>query len=147
MGGMSIQDLNDCLGEMFSPWVLDLDMTVIEASEQHVKIKMIPGIRLNRVGDIVSGQALMAAADSVMVLTVFSACGEFTPCATIDMNTSFLKPATNHDLYVTGGIVRMGKTIVFTRAEIISSRDNKPVLSATGTYALPPQKEKSPVSS
>ena len=123
-----------------------MQMTVIESSEQHVELKMIPSKRLNRIGDIVSGQALMAAADSVMVLTVFSACGEFTPCATVDMNTSFLKPATNHDLYVTGGIVRMGKTIVFTRAEIISSRDNKSVLSATGTYALLPQTEKAPVS-
>ena len=134
---LTIKDLNRLLDEAFSPWVLDLDLTVIEASDQHVKLRMSPNERLNRHGNMVSGQALMAAADTAMVLTVFSACGEFTPCATVDMNTSFLKPATNVDLFVTGGLVRKGKTIVFVRSEIVSSKDNKPVLAATGTYALP----------
>ncbi len=138
MGDLTIKELNEMVGKAFSPWVLDLDLTVIEVGEQHIKIGMQPSERLNRFGDIVSGQALMAAADCAMVLSVFVVCGEFTPCATVDMNTSFLKPATNHELYVTGAIVRKGKTIVFTRAEIVSSRDGKPVLSATGTYALPP---------
>jgi uncharacterized protein (TIGR00369 family) len=138
VAGLSVEELNGFAKEAFSAWVLDLDMTVVEASEQHVKVKMVPSERLKRIGDIVSGQALMAAADSVMVLTIFSACGEFVKSATVDMNSSFLKPATTGDLYVSGSIVRKGRSIVFARAEIVSSRDGKPVLSATGTYALPP---------
>ena len=103
-------------------------------------MRMKPAERLNREGGIVSGQALMAAADTVMALTIFSACGERIPCATVDMNTSFLKPATNVDLHVAGRIVRMGRSIVFCAAEIASSADGKLVLTATGTYALPSSK-------
>ncbi len=137
MAELTINDLNGILGKAFSPWVLDLNLTVVETGEQHVRIQMIPQERLNRYGDIVSGQALMAAADTAMVLAIFCALGEFTPCATVDMNTSFLKPATNVELHITGGIIRKGKTIIFARSDIVSSLDNKPVLSATGTYALP----------
>ena len=134
---MLIKELNEILETQFSPWVLDLDLTVVETGDQFIRMSMKPSKRLNRVGDIVSGQALMAAADTAMVLAIFSAQGDFVPCATVDMNTSFLKPATNVEQWITAGIVRKGKTIVFARSEIVSSYDKKPVLAATGTYALP----------
>jgi acyl-coenzyme A thioesterase PaaI-like protein len=63
------------------------------------------------------------------------------PCATVDMNTSFLKPATHVELTVTANVIRRGRSIVFARAEIKSSRDNKLVVTATGTYAMPPPRE------
>jgi len=131
------EQLNQYLSDAFSPWVMDLDLSVIEASETKVKLRMRPSERLNRHGDMVSGQALMAAADTAMVVAVFCACGEFTPCSTVDMSSSFLKPATNVDLIVTARLIRKGRTLVFVRSEIVSSKDDKAVLSATGTYALP----------
>ena len=140
-GGPAIETLQADFQKNFAPWVQDLDLTVIDANGEHVILAMQPGERLKRQGGIVSGQALMAAVDTAMVLAIWSACGESIPRATVDMNTSFLKPATHVELTVTANVIRRGRSIVFARAEIKSSRDNKLVVTATGTYALPPPKE------
>ena len=140
-GRLAIETLQAEFEKLFAPWVQDLDLTVIDANGEHVTLTMHPGERLNRQGGIVSGQALMAAADTAMVLAIFSACGEAIPCATVDMNTSFLKPATNVELTIRANVIRRGRSIIFARAEITSSRDNKLVVTATGTYALPPSSE------
>ncbi len=137
MSDMSVKDLNRLFEENFAPWVHDLDLSVTQSDATGVTMTMQPGERLNRQGGIVSGQALMAAADSAMVLAVISANSGCSVCSTVDMNTSFLKPATNVTLQVTANVIRMGKTIAFTRAEIVSSKDNKAVLSATATYVVP----------
>ncbi len=136
---MDIETLQTNFEKNFAPWVQELDLTVTDASAEDVTLIMRPGEQLNREGGFVSGQALMAAADSAMVLAIWSACGEAVPGATVDMNTSFLKPATNVELTVTASIIRRGRSMVFARAEITSSRDDKLVVTATGTYALPPK--------
>lgn len=137
MAALSVNELNSILEEHFAPWVRDLDLRVVASDEMSVRLTMQPDERLNRTGGIVSGQALMAAADTAMVLAVNTAHGEFIACATVDMNSSFLKPATNVTLHIVASVIRQGRTIAFTRAEISSSTDDKAVLSATGTYALP----------
>ncbi len=137
MTSMPADDLNGLLEEHFAPWVKELDLHVTESDVSGIRLNMQPGDKLNRRGEIVSGQALMAAADTAMVLALFSARGEAFPAATVDMNSSFLKPATNVTLHIAASVIRLGKTIAFTRAEISSSADGKAVLSATGTYALP----------
>ena len=142
-GGLVIETLQADFEEIFSSWVQELDLTVTDASVEHVILVMQPGERLNRQGDTVSGQALMAAADTAMVMAIWSAYGEPVPCATVDMNTSFLKPATNVELTVTANVIRRGRSIVFARAEITSSKDGKLVVTATGTYAMPPPDTKS----
>ncbi len=140
-GGPAIETLQADFQKNFAPWVQDLDLTVIDANGEHVILAMQPGEHLKRQGGIVSGQALMAAVDTAMVLAIWSACGESIPCATVDMNTSFLKPATHVELTVTANVIRRGRSIVFARAEITSSKDNKLVVTATGTYAMPPPRE------
>lgn len=138
---LTVQALHSEFERIFAPWVQDLDLRITDADETHVTLAMQPSGRLNRVGDIVSGQALMAAADTAMVIAVWAACGKPIPCATVDMNTSFLKPATNVELTITAKVIRRGRSIVFAHAEITSNVDSKPVVSATGTYALPPPRQ------
>lgn len=142
-GALAIETLQADFGKIFAPWVQDLDLTITGVDAGHATLAMQPGKRLNRQGGIVSGQALMAAADTAMVIAIWSACGEAIPCATVDMNTSFLKPATNVELTVTASVIRHGRSIVFARAEITSSRDDKLVVTATGTYAMPSPDTKS----
>lgn len=134
--GLSVSELQNLYEEHFAPWVKDLDLTVSSSDEMQVTMIMRPSERLNRQGGILSGQALMSAADTAMALAVFSASGEFRPSATVDMHTSFLKPATNVELAVTGSIVRLGRSIAFLRADIVSSLDDKLVVTSSGTYAL-----------
>jgi len=140
--GLSVATLQKEFARTFPPWIHDLDLRITAASSDHVTLVMQPGERFNRQGGIVSGQALMAAADSAMVLAIFSACGEPLPCSSVDINTSFLKPATNVELIISAHIIRLGRSIAFARAEIKSTADDKLVVTATGTYALPPRKAK-----
>jgi uncharacterized protein (TIGR00369 family) len=135
--GQTIETLQADFERMFAPWVQDLRLTVTDADRHHVTLVMQPDTRLSRYDGIVSGQALMAAADTAMVLAIWSASGQTLPCATVDMNTSFLKPATNVELTVTADIIRRGRSLAFARAGITSSADGKPVVTATGTYTLP----------
>ena len=139
MSALSPEGLQEEFEKIFAPWVQDLDLTVADADQTGVTVLMRPREPLVREGGIVSGQALMAAADTAMVLAVFSACGAPVLCATVDMSTSFLKPATCVDLRIRAEITRLGKLLAFARAEIVSSADDKPVVTASATYALPPR--------
>lgn len=139
MGELSASELQQEFERIFAAWVQDLDLTVAKASRESVTIVMRPGKRLVREGGIVSGQALMAAADTAMVLAIYAACGESLLCATVDMSTSFLKPATSADLTIYAEITRLGRQMAFARAEIRSGADDKLVVTASGTYAMPPR--------
>ena len=57
-----------------------------------VTLRLPQNDQLSRVGGMLCGQAMMAAADTAMVLALINQFGEFRPCTTVQMNTSFLKP-------------------------------------------------------
>ena len=138
MAGLAPQDFDEILEDNFAPWVRDLDLTVVEASDRHVTVRMTPSERLNRVGGIVCGQAMMAATDTVMVLAFASAAGKLVPAPTVDMSTSFLRPApAGEDLLVRAELVRVGRTMGFARAELSIASNGKLVATSTGTYAMP----------
>ena len=139
MSELTASELQQEFEKNFAPWVQELDLAVAEAGDGRVTVVMRPGEQLVRAGGIVSGQALMAAADTAMVLAVFAACGAPVLCATVDMSTSFLKPATRVDLHISAEVTRLGRQMAFARAEITSSADDKLVVTASGTYAMPPR--------
>lgn len=135
MSGLDLATLNAALSEQFAPWVLDLDLEVVELSDTGATLKMQPGQRLHRTGGIVCGQALAAVADTAMVIALYAVTGRTDPCATVDINTSFLKPATTDPLLARAEIIRRGRSMAFARVLIESTRDGKAVASATATYA------------
>ena len=132
----SIAELENVLAEKFAHWVRDLDLTVAGSDASHVELIMHPSAKLEREGGIVSGQALMAAADTAMALLLISLLKR--PCATVDMNTSFLRPAAGSDLSVRAEIVRLGRSLAFVRAALTAVDGGKLVATATATYAVAP---------
>ncbi len=134
---VDLEALQRVLDENFASWVLRLGLTVASASRTHVALTMSAGPELNRQGDIVSGQALMAAADTAMALASMVAVGEFTPTATVDINTSFLRPGRNRPLLVEGFVVKPGRRLTFTRAQITDTTSGKALATATATFAMP----------
>jgi uncharacterized protein (TIGR00369 family) len=135
MGGISLSDAHRILQNEFAPWVQALDLEIIETAERGCSISMPVAEHLYRQGGIVSGQAMMALADTSMVIAFSSYFGEFRPLATIDMNTSFLKPASKN-IIAQANVIRAGRSICFAEATL--SSEGKPVCRATGTYMLPP---------
>ena len=134
---MDRQTLQAALPEYFAPWVQDLALHVKDFSAEGGVTLLLPnGPRLSRIGGMLCGQAMMAAADTAMVLALIQHFGEFKPCTTVQMNTSFLKPLSGQDGLVQAKVLRAGKSLAFGEIDIRGAQDGKSVCRATVTYAL-----------
>jgi len=133
---MDTNTLQSALPEYFAPWVQELGLTVDSFDGESVTLRIPRSDRLSRVGGMLCGQAMMAAADTAMVLALINHFGEFRPCTTVQMNSSFLKPLSNQDALVQARVVRAGKTLAFGEIDLRGADDGKSVCRASVTYAL-----------
>ncbi|MEO5670108.1 MAG: PaaI family thioesterase [Ramlibacter sp.] len=128
--------LQSALTEYFAPWVQDLGLRVEAFGPESVTLRLPQNTQLSRVGGMLCGQAMMAAADTAMVLALINQFGEFRPCTTVQMNSSFLKPLSGQDALVEARVVRAGKSLAFGEIDIRGADDGKSVSRASVTYAL-----------
>jgi uncharacterized protein (TIGR00369 family) len=133
---MDTQLLQTALAEYFAPWVQALGLRVDAFDEDSVTLRLPQDAKLSRVGGMLCGQAMMAAADSAMVLALINRFGEFKPCTTVQMSTSFLKPLSGQDALVQARVVRAGKSLAFGEIDIRGADDGKSASRASVTYAL-----------
>jgi uncharacterized protein (TIGR00369 family) len=132
---MHTDQLQAALSEYFAPWVQALHFRVESSEGSQVKLRLPQSDQLSRIGGMLCGQAMMAAADTAMVLALMQHFGEFRPCTTVQMSTSFLKPLSNQDGIITATVLRAGKSLAFGEIDICGA-DGKSVCRATTTYAL-----------
>ena len=128
--------LQTALAVHFAPWVQALGLRVEGCDEDSVTLRMPQSEQLERIGAMLCGQAMMAAADTAMVIALIHRSGEFRPCTTVQMNTSFLRPLVGQDALVQARIVRAGKSLAFGEIDIRGAEDGKSACRATTTYAL-----------
>jgi uncharacterized protein (TIGR00369 family) len=133
---MEIASLQSALGQYFAPWVQALDLQVVSADGDGVQVLLPQQPQLARIGGMVCGQAMMAAADTCMVLALMQHWGEFRPCTTVQLNSSFLKPLAGQDGRVHARVIRVGKTLAFGEIDIQGAQDGRSVCRARTTYAL-----------
>ncbi len=133
---METSTLQSALAEYFAPWVQELGLRVEGFDGDAVTLRLPQSERLSRVGGMLCGQAMMAAADTAMVLALMNQFGGFRPCTTVQMNTSFLKPLSNQDALVQARVLRAGKTLAFGEIDLRGADDGKSVCRASVTYAL-----------
>ncbi len=138
------------LGEVFAPWVQDLNLTIEEfafeppqnppqgtADWQPGAILRLPfSERLCRNGGVVSGQALMAFADTAMVIANVAANRGYRPMTTVDQTTHFMRAASATDVLADARVVRLGRTMSFGRVTLSSAADNKPVAMVSSAFAM-----------
>lgn len=129
-------DLQAALAEYFAPWVQELALKVESSGPGSAVLRLPQNESLSRVGGMLCGQAMMAAADTAMVLALIAQFGEFRPCTTVQMNTSFLKPLSGQDALVEARVIRAGKSLAFGEIDIRGAQDGKSACRATTTYAL-----------
>ena len=143
----TLDDAERILGDVFAPWVLDLGLSVARVEttpppgaaadwQTGAVLRMAFSDRLCRHGGIVCGQALMALADTSMVLAILSASGGFRPMTTVDQTTHFLKAVTSSDVLADARVVRIGRTMSFGRVTLTSAGDNKPVAMVSSAFAM-----------
>ena len=133
---LSIELLQGLLAEWFAPWIQAMGLQVESFADGEVTLRLPQSDQLSRIGGMLCGQAMMAAADTAMVLALIRHFGEFRPCTTVQMNTSFLKPLSNQDALVEARVIRAGKSLAFGEIDIRGADDGKSVCRATTTYAL-----------
>jgi uncharacterized protein (TIGR00369 family) len=144
----NIEDARRVLGDVFAPWVRDLGLSV--ESIDHLPppgaddwqpgavLRMAFSERLCRHGGIVCGQALMALADTAMVIAIQAAIGGYRPMTTVDQTTHFIRPVTASDVLADARVVRLGRTMSFGRVTLSSASDNKPVAMVSSAFAMLP---------
>ena len=128
--------LDAALAEYFAPWVQQLGLRAEAVDADSATLRLPQSDQLSRVGGMLCGQAMMAAADTAMVLALINHFGEFRPCTTVQLNTSFLKPLSGQDGLVQARILRAGKALAFGEIDIRGANDGKSVCRASTTYAL-----------
>ena len=145
----TLDDATRVLGEVFAPWVQDLGLTVARIEtfpppdaaadwQPGAVLRMAFSDRLCRHGGIVCGQALMALADTAMVMAILSAAGGFRPMTTVDQTTHFLKAVASSDVLADARVVRLGRTMSYGRVTLSSATDNKPVAMVSSAFAMLP---------
>ena len=134
------------LGEIFAPWVMDLDLSIerfdmdppADATDwQPGAVLRLPfSERLCRNGGTVSGQALMAFADTAMVIANLAANRGYRAMTTVDQTTHFMRAVTASDVLAEARVVRLGRTLSFGRVTLSSAADNKPVAMVSSAFAM-----------
>ena len=128
--------LQAALAEYFAPWVQALGLRVESAAAGSVVLRLPHSPALSRVGGMLCGQAMVAAADTAMVLALIRHFGAFRPCTTVQLNSSFLKPLSNQDALVEARVLRAGKSLAFGEIDLRGADDGKSACRASTTYAL-----------
>jgi uncharacterized protein (TIGR00369 family) len=138
---VEIPALQAMLTELVAPWVNQLDLRVLAASAGEVTLAL-PIVPLQvHVGGVLCGQAVMAAADTAMILAISSQLGGFKPMTTVQLQTSFLRPIPGSrtepsgEARVLGRVLRLGRNLVFGEIEVFDAA-GKLAAHATTTYAL-----------
>jgi uncharacterized protein (TIGR00369 family) len=131
----TVEEAQRMLGELFAPWIQDLRLEVIAIGGGEASLRLPFDARLVRVGGTVCGQAMMAAADTAMVLAVSSQLGGFRPMTTVSLTTSFMRPVQGTELRVVARVLKPGRTLVFGEVELLAP-DGRLAVHATTTYAL-----------
>ena len=134
------------LGEVFAPWVLDLNLSIEEFFSDPPKeaadwqpgavLRMPFSERIVRNGGVVSGQALMAFADTAMVIANLAANRGYRQMTTVDQTTHFMRAVAGPDVLADARIVRLGRTMSFGRVTLTGAADNKPVAMVSSAFAM-----------
>ena len=141
-----IEEARRVLGDVFAPWVQDLGLSIgsVECApppgaaadwQPGAVLRMAFSERLCRHGGIVCGQALMALADTAMVIACSAAWNGYRPMSTIDQTTHFLRPV-NYDIVADARVVRIGRNTSFGRVMLLAAHDKRPVGMVASAYSM-----------
>ena len=85
---------------------------------------------------VVQGGALAAMLDFAMAFATLAHLPVGGSCATVNLNTAFLRPAPQGRYIAVGEVERRGRQLAFTHARLLREEDRAVVATATSTLAL-----------
>jgi len=145
-GEFGIDEARRVLGEVFAPWVMELNLSIegfdfdpprgASDWQPGAVLRMPFSERLCRNGGVISGQALMAFADTAMVIANLAANRGYRMMTTVDQTTHFMRAAAASDVLADARVVRLGRTMSFGRVTLSSATDTKPVAMVSSAFAM-----------
>ncbi len=133
---INIDTANAKLKEVFAPWVQQLDLRVTAIGDGEVTVHMPYRNELCRSGGLICGQSLMALIDTTMVFVCYLGMGKYSDCATVNQNTTFMRPAIGVDVIATGKLIKSGRTLIFGEVSLATQDDVRPLCNGSLTYAV-----------
>ncbi|MET9724755.1 PaaI family thioesterase [Streptomyces zaomyceticus] len=124
------------LADNFAPWVLDLGLTVDYVDGHEAVLRLPWSDRLAREGGGLSGQALMAAADTATVIAVAAARDGFVPMTTVQQSIGFQRAVVGSDVLVRARLTKVGKRMAFADITMTAEGSEEIAAHATAVYAL-----------
>lgn len=134
---MDAQTLQATLETLGADYVKRLRLRVDTTRPGHVELTLPVEPELVHAGGVVCGQAIMAAADTAMLLAMIAQLGEFRPMTTVQLQVSFVRPIPKEaaSVAVVARVLRHGKSLSYGEVEF-KTADGKLAAHATTTYAL-----------
>ncbi|GAA2193214.1 PaaI family thioesterase [Streptomyces bangladeshensis] len=133
---MTTAEADKILSTRFAPWVLDLGLTVEAVGEDRAVLRLPWSDRLAREGGGLSGQALMAAADTATVIAVSAARGGFVPMTTVQQSTSFQRAVTGADVLIEAVLTKLGRRTAFADVTLSDAASGALAARASTVYAM-----------
>lgn len=127
--------------DWFAPWVQDLGIAIEQVDRGFVRVRVPKSDRLNRIGGTLSGQAMMAIADTAMVFATRTCTDPESDIATVQQSTSFFRAVTDADLICEVTVSKEGRSMMFGDCLMYADgQKEKPAAQATLVYAVIPKR-------
>ncbi|TMR23668.1 PaaI family thioesterase [Nonomuraea turkmeniaca] len=133
---MTPEDVEAILQDYFAPWIQRLGLRVEEVGERHTVVRLPWSDDLAREGGGLSGQAMMAAADTATALAISAARGGFVPMTTVQQSTTFQRPVVGKDVLIDVRITKLGRTLAFSEITLTAEGGAEAAAQATTVYAI-----------
>lgn len=133
---MTTAEADKILSANFAPWVLALGLTVEALGDDRATLRLPWSEALAREGGGLSGQALMAAADTATVIAVSAARGAYGPMTTVQQSTSFQRAVTDSDVLIESVLTKLGRRMAFADITLTAARSGELAARASTVYAL-----------
>lgn len=100
------------------------------------------GVAELRPGGTVSGPVMMTLADVALYVAILAQIGIVPLAVTTNLSINFLrKPRADRRVVARCRLLKLGKTLAVGEVYVYSEGEDEPVAHATGTYAIPPQRQ------
>ena len=125
------------LDEVAAEYVKRLRLRVESVAPGEVTLSLPVSAEIVHAGGVVCGQAIMAAADTAMLVAMIAQLGEFRPMTTVQLQTSFVRPVSDDgpSLRVVARVLRQGRSLSYGDVEFRTA-EGKLAAHATTTYAM-----------
>jgi uncharacterized protein (TIGR00369 family) len=128
---------NAVLADGFAPWVRATGIATEAVGTDTLTMRIPFSDQLCRMGGIMSGQTLVAGADTAMVIALAAKMGGLKkPITTVDLTINYMRPITKADALLVAKVIRLGRTLAFCTTEIHEAGSDKPSAFSTGTFAI-----------